>query len=211
MSSQNIKYQTHKTTICRYIDIGCKIEKCRKAHSLEELSFSNCDCSRENCPFFHSQRDKHISKKEYFERMKNSIKILDKSNKHLLCRYIIIGCQRENCPYAHDIHELVVKKCIFSNCRSNCVYVHENETINKIQYFNKIIDFIKPFKPKSILCRLKSCNSNCRYAHSYNEFIVIDCIRGNNCKKHCCPFRHPFEQLDKLTYYNRMNCAMYPN
>jgi len=211
MSSQ-IFHKTQKTTICRYTNIGCKIEKCRKAHSADELEFSKCDCLYENCPFYHEQRDIYISKNEYFKRMKNSIKILDKSNKHFLCRYININCQRINCPYAHNIDELIIKKCIFDNCKSECVYLHNNETINKLQYYKRMIEFIKPFQPKTILCHSQKCNKNsCQYAHSYSEFKITDCIRGNNCKKHCCPFKHPFEDLDKNTYYNRMCHAMYPN
>ena len=205
-------YQTEYTSICRYIDIGCKIEKCRKAHSIEELNISNCDCFRTNCPFFHDIRDKNITKEQYFMRMKSWIKTLKKTNKDLLCRYINIGCRRINCPYAHNIDELNIHKCIFSNCKSTCIFLHSDETISKKEYFNRMLKYISPIKPYTVICNKNNCNyDNCMYAHTFEQFIVTSCIRGNECKKHCCPFKHPDENLDKNIYYKRMLYASYPN
>ena len=207
-----LPYETEYTSVCRYTDIGCKIEKCRKAHSADKLIISKCDCFKLlNCPFYHENRDKNITKEQYFIRMKNWVKTLKKSNKELLCRYINIGCRRNNCPYAHNIKELNIHKCIFTNCKSDCVFLHNNETIGKQEYFERMLKFILPIKPFSVLCEKKNCNNKCMYAHTFEEFLVTSCIRGIKCKKHCCPFKHPGENLDKDTYYNRMSYAHYPN
>ena len=205
-------YENEFTTICRYIDIGCKIEKCRKAHSIQQLKISECDCYRDNCPFYHNSRDCNITKEEYFQRMKDFTITLNKSNKNMLCRYVNIGCQRNDCPYAHNINELEIKKCIFSNCKSNCVFLHKNEIFNLQQYYKRMLEYIEPIKPKTVLCHLEKCNNyNCKYAHSYEELIISNCIRGIKCKKHCCPFKHPNENFDKNVYYKRMLHSMYPN
>lgn len=204
-------YETKNTSICRYIDVGCKIDKCRKAHSIEELVISKCNCFRINCPFFHEDRDIQLTKSDYFERLKNFVQVLKKSDKNLLCRYINIGCQRNDCPYAHNIEQLNIHKCIFKNCKSNCVYLHD-ELINKQNYFQNMLKYIEPLKPKTVLCHFKNCkNINCNYAHSYNELIISDCVRGIKCKKHCCPFKHPNENLNKKIYYERMLKSLYPN
>ena len=206
-----LPYESDFTSICRYSDIGCKIEKCRKAHSVDELIVSNCNCFRSECPFYHKQRDEHITKEEYFLRMKSWVKTITKSNKKMLCRYINIGCQRSDCPYAHNIRELKVHKCIFNYCKSNCIFLH-NETIDKQEYFERMLKFIEPISPKTVLCYYKKChNDKCLYAHSFDEYKVSQCVRGNKCKKHCCPFKHPNENLDKKTYYQRMLRALHPN
>lgn len=201
------------TTICRYSEIGCKITKCTKAHSIDELILSNCDCFRSDCPFYHEKRDKNITKQQYFTRMKSWVKILKNSNKKLLCRYINIGCQRINCPYAHNIDELNMHKCIFKNCNSEtCIFLHEYEKINTEEYYNRMLNFISPIKPYTVLCHYDKCNNkNCLYAHSYEQFVVSNCIRQSKCKKHCCPFKHPNEYLNKKTYYERMGYSLYPN
>jgi len=205
-------YISAYTSICRYIDIGCKIDKCRKAHSIDELVMSECDCYRNECPFFHSNRDENITKEYYFTRMKKWNKTLNKSNKNMLCRYIEIGCQRNDCPYAHSIRELNIHKCIFKNCKSSCIFLHCNETIDKQQYFDRILKYILPIKPFTVVCHNDNCKDNeCLFAHSFEEFIISDCIRGNKCKKHCCPFKHPNENYDKKTYYERMMYSMHPN
>lgn len=204
-------YETTNTSICRYIYTGCKIDNCRKAHSVKELVLSKCDCFRSNCIFYHEERDKNLTKEEYFERMKTFLKILKKSDKNLLCRYINIGCQRKDCPYAHNIDELNIHKCIFKNCKSSCVYLHE-EVVNKFDYFQKMLKYIEPLQPKTVLCHLKNCeNINCNYAHSFKELILTYCVRGIKCKKHCCPFKHPHENLNKTVYYERMVKSLYPN
>lgn len=205
-------YETNYTSVCRYCDIGCKIEKCRKAHSIDELVISDCDCFRTDCPFFHKQRDEHISKEQYFLRLKSWVKTIKKSNKSMLCRYINIGCQRTECPYAHNIRELKIHKCIFNNCKLNCIFLHNDETIDKQEYFERMLNFIEPIKPKTVLCHNKHCKDNkCLYAHSFEEYKISDCIRGSKCKKHCCPFRHPKENIDKNTYYQRMLYSLHPN
>jgi hypothetical protein len=205
-------YESNYTSVCRYCDIGCKIELCRKAHSVDQLVFSECDCFRSDCPFFHKERDEHISKEQYFLRMKSWVKTIKKSNKNMLCRYINIGCQRTDCPYAHNIRELNVHKCIFNNCKSNCIFLHNYETIDKQEYFERMLDFIEPIKPKTVLCHNKECNNNkCLYAHSIDEYKISECIRGIKCKKHCCPFKHPNENFDKKTYYERMLYSLHPN
>ena len=205
-------YVSLYTSVCRYTDIGCKIEKCRKAHSIDELIMSNCDCVKLDCPFYHQKRDENITKEQYFIRMKSWVKTLKKSNKNLLCRYINIGCRRIDCPYAHNIEELNVHKCIFNNCKSKCIFLHENETINKQEYYKRMLNFIIPIKPYTVLCCYKNCNiKNCLYAHSYEQFVESDCIRSINCKKHCCPFKHSFENFDKNVYFNRMLVSVYPN
>jgi hypothetical protein len=205
-------YNSDKTSVCRYYEIGCKIEKCRKAHSVNEIKISKCDCFRLECPFYHENRDQNISKQEYFDRMKLHVKIIKKSNKHMICRYIDIGCQRNDCPYAHNIKELQIHKCIFSNCKLNCIYLHNNEDITKQEYFNRMVKYIQPFESNNILCHKNICNDiKCKYAHNYKEFIVTDCIRGIKCKKHCCPFKHSFENFDKNVYFNRMLVSVYPN
>lgn len=208
-----LPYESNYTSICRYCDIGCKIEMCRKAHSIEQLVFSECDCFSSDCPFFHKQRDEYISKKQYFLRMKSWVKTMKKSNKNMLCRYIDIGCQRIECPYSHDIKELNIHKCIFNNCKSNCVFLHNYETIDKDEYFERMLKFIEPIKSKTVLCHNKQCNDNkCLYAHSFDEYKISYCIRGIKCKKHCCPFKHPNENnLDKKIYYERMLCSLHPN
>jgi hypothetical protein len=205
-------YESNKTTVCRYYEIGCKIEKCKKAHNIKELTISNCDCFRDECPFYHQNRDKNITKQEYFDRIKSWVKTLKKSDKNLICRYINIGCQRADCPYAHNIRELNVHNCIFKDCKSYCVFLHNGETIDKQEYFDRMLDYIKPILPKTVLCYNSNCKYNkCLYAHSYNDLIITECIRGNKCKKHCCPFKHPQEFLNKNTYYNRMKIARFPN
>ena len=205
-------YISAYTSVCRYCEIGCKIIKCRKAHSVEELVISECDCFRNDCPFYHENRDKNITNEQYFIRMKSWVKTLKKSNKNLLCRYINIDCQRKDCPYAHNISELNIHKCIFNNCKSTCVFLHKYETIDKQEYYERILKFIEPIKPYTVLCDNKNCkNKNCLYAHSYEQFTVSECIRGIKCKKHCCPFKHSDENLNKNTYYERMRYALYPN
>jgi hypothetical protein len=205
-------YETDFTTICRYSDIGCKIERCRKAHSINELKISDCDCYRDNCTFYHKERDFNITTEEYYTRMKNSIITLNKTNKTKLCRYINIGCQRDDCPYAHSIRELKVKHCLFNNCTSNCVFLHINETIDKQEYFERMLKHISPLKPKTVICHYKNCkDSNCKFAHSYDRLIISNCIRNNKCKKHCCPFRHPNENFNKDIYYKRMLHSLHPN
>ena len=207
-----LPYESNYTSICRYSDIGCKIEFCRKAHNINELIISHCNCIRKDCPFFHKYRDDDITKEEYFERMKNWVKIIKKSNKTMLCRYINIGCQRINCPYAHNIDELNIHQCIFKNCKNNCVFLHTYENINKQEYFNRMLSFIEPIKPLTVLCYYKNCKNNkCLYSHSFEEFKISSCIRQDKCKKHCCPFKHPNEHLDKKTYYQRMLHALFPN
>lgn len=209
-------YVSYKTSICRFYNIGCKIENCRKAHSVDELVLSECDCYRDNCFFYHKYRDQNITKQEYFDRMKTCTKLINKTNKNSLCRYINIGCQRNDCPYAHSINELNAHECIFSNCKSKCVYLHKNETIDKQEYFERMLKHIEPFIPKSVICfknlNSKNCNDlKCKYAHNYSELIITNCIRGKSCKKHCCPFKHPDEILSKNVYYNRMVTSKYPN
>lgn len=206
-------YDSYKTSICRYYKIGCKVKDCRKAHSIDELNISECDCYRDDCTFYHKYRDENITKEEYFERMKNWSKIFDKSDKKLLCRYINIGCKRTDCPYAHSIKDLKVHKCIFSDCKNTCVFLHKDETIDKQEYFERMLHHIQPFKPNTILCSDKEycTESNCKYAHNYSNLIVSECVRGNSCKKHCCPFKHPYENLSKTIYYNRMVISKFPN
>ena len=206
-------YESYKTSICRYYKLGCKIQNCRKAHSSNELVISKCDCYREEeCSFYHENRDKNITREQYFDRMKTFSKIIKKSDKNLLCRYINIGCQRKDCPYAHSIDELTVHKCIFKNCKKGCIFIHNNENINKKEYFERMLKHIQPFKPKNILCHIKNCdNYKCKYAHDYSDVNIPNCIRENLCKKHCCPFIHPSENLSKTVYYNRMLISKYPN
>ena len=209
-------YQSFKTSICRYYEIGCKIENCRKAHSVDELQITECDCYKSNCYFYHKNRDEGISKQNYFNRMKNYIKIIEKEDKKLLCRYINIGCQREDCPYAHNIKELKIYKCMFINCinykQNKCVFLHENENFYINEYFERMLKFIQPFEKNNILCHKNNCkDKNCNYSHSYSELIVPNCIRGTNCKKHCCPFIHPQENLTKNVYYSRMLTSKFPN
>jgi hypothetical protein len=209
-------YQSFKSSICRYYDIGCKIENCRKAHSIDELQITECDCYKIDCYFYHKNRDENISKKDYFNRMKVFIKTIEKEDNKLLCRYINIGCQREDCPYAHNINELKVHNCIFNNCKNfkqnKCVFLHKNETIDKIEYFERMLKHIQPFEKNNILCNKINCkNINCKYSHSYSDLIIPNCIRESNCKKHCCPFIHPHENLTKKVYYNRMLTSKFPN
>ena len=207
-----LPYESNFTSICRYSDIGCKIEKCRKAHSVDELIISYCNCFRSECPFYHKQRDEHITKEEYFNRMKSWVKTMKKLNKKMLCRYINIGCQRNDCPYAHNMRELKVHKCIFNSCKSTCIFLHNNETIDKQEYFERMLNFIEPIKPKTVLCHYKNCyDKKCLYAHSFDEYKVSQCIRTNKCKKHCCPFKHPNENLEDKIYYQRMLHALHPN
>jgi len=207
-----LPYESQYTSVCRYIDIGCKIEKCRKAHSVDELIISKCDCFKlDNCPFYHEFRDKNMNKEQYFLRMKSCLKTLNKSNKDLLCRYINIGCRRNNCPYAHNIEELNIHKCIFTDCKSNCVFLHNNEIMSKEEYFERMLKFIVPMKPYSVICHKNKCNKRCLYAHTFQQFIVTPCIRDIKCKKHCCPFKHPDEDFDKEVYYKRMSYTHYPN
>jgi len=197
-------YSSYKTSICRYIDKGCKFENCRKAHNEEELKITECDCFRKECPFYHEPRDMNISKKEYYQRMVEFCKITKNNDKNLLCRYINLGCKRPNCPYAHNIEELEVHKCIFKTCKKeNCPFLHNDEKIEKIQYFNRILKYIRPFEDKTICCENKTCKKeNCKYAHSEHELKQIHCIR-DKCKKENCPFIH-LHKIDKKIYYNKM-------
>lgn len=205
-------YSTFKTTICRYSEKGCKIENCRKAHNEKELKITECDCFRENCVFYHKNKDENITKQEYYKRMENWLKIFEKPNKKFLCRYINIGCNRPNCQYAHDIKDLYVHKCIFDDCYSKCVFLHRNETIDKHEYFERMLNFIQPFKENSILCNLKQCNKQkCKYAHNKNELLLTNCNRGSLCKYKNCPFYHPNENFSKDLYYERMILVKYPN
>lgn len=205
-------YETDKKTVCRFVDIGCRISKCRKAHSVKELNISICDCYRKNCPFYHKQRDECLTKEEYYERLKSWVQTPNKLNKNMLCRYVDIGCRREDCPYAHNIQELIVHTCIFTDCKKNCVFMHRNETIDKYEYYERVYHYTQPLKPRTVLCDNKYCKDiKCKYAHSFNEFKVSDCIRENRCKKHCCPFKHPDDCLDKQVYYQRMKYSLFPN
>ena len=95
-------YETDRTAVCRYSSIGCKIVKCRKAHTVNELRITECDCFRNNCPFYHIERDAHITKQQYFERMKQHQNVISKSSNEMLCRYVDIGCQRLDCPYENN-------------------------------------------------------------------------------------------------------------
>jgi len=206
-------YNSYKTTLCRYLNKGCKFENCRKAHNEDELKITECDCFRDNCPFYHNYRDENITKTEYYNRMANFCKITDNNNKNLLCRYIHLECKRPNCPYAHCIDELEVHTCIFKTCKTkNCPFVHNDEKITKTQYFDRILKYIQPFDAKTIICseHFKICkNKNCKYAHSQIELKQIKCIR-NNCKKEKCPFVHDIK-ITMNDYYNKMIKSIFPN
>lgn len=205
-------YETDRTSVCRYSSIGCKIVKCRKAHTINELRITECDCFRNNCPFYHIERDAHITKQEYFERMKQHQNVISKSSNEMLCRYVDIGCQRLDCPYAHSSEDLIVHKCIFSNCKSNCVFMHPDEHISKQEYYERMKNYVVPLKPLTVICHDNNClDDKCMFAHSFDEFRVSYCVRGDKCKKHCCPFAHPSENLSDDVYYQRMLNSMHPN
>lgn len=206
-------YDTNKTSVCRYSQIGCRIDKCNKAHNSNEIRFSECECSRHDCVFYHRNRDADISKEEYFARMKDYKNIIIKNKHEMLCRYINIGCQREDCPYAHSIDQLKIHKCIFKECKNTkCIFYHDNNNIDKQEYYNRMLEHIIPLKPKTVICYNNLCNGkNCKHAHSLSEFVVSNCVRGNKCKKHCCPFKHPNDKVDKSVFYNRMLYALHPN
>jgi hypothetical protein len=204
-------YDSYKTTVCRYTIKGCNFENCRKAHNKEELRITKCDCFRDNCPFYHDDRDENITIDKYYNRMIEFCKITDNNDKKILCRYIDLGCKRPNCPYSHSIEELEMHKCIFKICKTrNCPFIHNNEKITKIQYFNRMLKYIKPFETRTILCDDLNCkNKNCKYAHSKEELKQIDCIR-KNCKKENCPFIHSFK-INISDYYNKMLKSIFPN
>lgn len=203
-------YDSYKTTICRYTNNGCNLQNCRKAHVKEELRITECDCFRDNCPFYHKNRDENITINEYYNRMVNFCNLTDKNDKKLLCRYINLECKRPNCPYSHSMNELEVHKCIFKICKTrNCPFIHDKEEITKLQYFNRMIDYIKPFEKKTILCEKNCKNIKCNYAHSSDELKQIQCIR-KNCKKENCPFVHDIK-INMNEYYNKMLKTIFPN
>lgn len=204
-------YDSYKTTLCRYLNKGCKFENCRKAHNENELRITECDCFRDNCPYYHNYRDKNITKTKYYNRMVEFCKITENNDKNLLCRYINLNCKRQSCPYAHNIDELKVHKCIFKICKTaNCPFLHNDENITKKQYYHRILKYIKPFETKTILCSDKLCKTiNCKYAHSREELKQTNCIR-KKCKKENCPFIHDVK-ITITEYYNKMIKSILPN
>jgi hypothetical protein len=197
-------YESVKVTLCKYLHKGCIFQNCRKAHNEEELQFNVCLCQNSTCYFYHPERDTSITKQQYYQRMLDRMQIFDENNNKYICRYYDIGCRRVNCTYAHSVQELQVHKCLFKTCRSEtCMFIHRNDCLTKEQYFLRMLQHSHPLPPKSIVCdRLAKCNQQkCLYAHSVDEIVITNCIRGNKCKKNNCPFQHPFLQLSKQQYF----------
>jgi hypothetical protein len=205
-------YEVNKKIVCKYIEVGCRINGCTKAHTVKELEITKCNCYRKSCPFLH-ERDENMSREEYFKRMINFVQPANMFNKNMLCRYIDIGCRINNCPYSHNIDELIMHKCTNVNCKlSRCMFLHNDEVIKKSEYFTRIYKFTETLKIGTVVCQDKYCKDRkCKYAHSLNEFVVSNCVRENRCKKSSCPFKHPGENLEKYEFYKRMQRSFYPN
>ncbi|ARF10097.1 hypothetical protein Indivirus_14_4 [Indivirus ILV1] len=216
----------NKTQMCNSVSSNIKCrhgDKCRYAHSKEELVCGYGDsCTSNNCNRIHSS-PRHIikeevkvavisidipSKKSEPEKSKHEIKTIFKTQ---LCNSLEsnIKCRHgDNCRYAHSEEELV---CGYGDsCTSNnCNRIHSspiNKVVNKEVTSDRNITGFNTNAKVKLCAFIGRCKNgvNCKYSHTASQ--PLECGYGNQCKKVCwdgykyinisntlCDRRHPYE------------------
>ena len=134
--------KNNKTKMCDSISSGtpCRhSEKCRYAHSVNELNIQECQHG-ENCLFvcnrngtFYNSQGKFCkfihpceSRENYFVRNGIKVEIAEKKPEYTtnktctkVCNSVIQGfhCRHKACNFAHSVDELNIRACTFPNCK----------------------------------------------------------------------------------------------